>query len=81
MPRLVSEFRYSFEPFLGDSGGPLVQADFIDGNPIEWQIGIVSFGLGCGRVGLGASYSSVNYYASWIANTINHYIISNHTIN
>ena len=57
----------------GDSGGPLVQADFIDGNPIEWQIGIVSFGLGCGRAGLGASYSSVEYYSDWIANAINHY--------
>ena len=57
----------------GDSGGPLVETGWIDGEPVEWQIGIVSFGVGCGRPGLGAVYSSIPYYSSWISQVIHHY--------
>ena len=58
----------------GDSGGPLVETGWINGEPVEWQVGIVSFGIGCGRPGLGAVYSSIDYYSEWIANVINHYV-------
>jgi len=58
----------------GDSGGPLIETGWVDGEPVEWQVGIVSFGIGCGRPGLGAVYSSVGYYAEWIADVINHFV-------
>ena len=57
----------------GDSGGPLVETGWVNGEPVEWQIGIVSFGVGCGRPGLGAVYSSIPYYSNWISQVVNHY--------
>jgi secreted trypsin-like serine protease len=50
----------------GDSGGPL----FLDaGNGIQ-QVGIVSYGVGCGRDGWPGVYSKVDHYRSWIATTM-----------
>ena len=57
----------------GDSGGPLVQTALVEGTLIEWLIGVVSFGVGCARPGLGGAYSSVGYYSQWIANAVNHF--------
>ena len=57
----------------GDSGGPLVQTALVEGTPIEWLIGVVSFGVGCARPGLGGAYSSVGYYSQWIADAVNHF--------
>jgi secreted trypsin-like serine protease len=51
----------------GDSGGPL----FIDGINSVQQIGIVSYGIGCGRDGFPGVYSEVEHYRSWIATTMN----------
>jgi len=57
----------------GDSGGPLIQTALVEGTPIEWLVGIVSFGVGCARPGLGGAYSSLEYYSQWIADTVNHF--------
>ncbi|GAB1294738.1 Serine protease 44 [Apodemus speciosus] len=46
----------------GDSGGPMV-CEF---NNTWVQVGIVSWGLGCGRFGYPGVYTEVSYYRDWI---------------
>lgn len=53
----------------GDSGGPLV-VESIDQNETQ-QIGIVSFGLGCGDSNNPGVYTKVANYTDWINNQIN----------
>ena len=62
-----------FQVKKGDSGGPLIQTALVEGTPIEWLVGVVSFGVGCARPGLGGAYSSIDYYSQWIADTVNHF--------
>uniref|UniRef100_T1KRU4 Peptidase S1 domain-containing protein n=1 Tax=Tetranychus urticae TaxID=32264 RepID=T1KRU4_TETUR len=50
----------------GDSGGPMI---YRDSNNRAHQIGIVSWGEGCGRKGIPGVYVDVNYYVDWI-NTV-----------
>jgi secreted trypsin-like serine protease len=50
----------------GDSGGPL----FIDDVGGAKQVGIVSYGLGCGRDGYPGVYTEVDHYQNWINTTI-----------
>lgn len=47
----------------GDSGGPLVKYDK-QGCP--YQIGIVSWGVGCGRADSPGAYTRVSAYADWV---------------
>ncbi|ROT77357.1 putative trypsin-1-like [Penaeus vannamei] len=47
----------------GDSGGPLV---FKDGGGNYDQIGVVSWGYGCGARGYPGVYTRVNSYLDWI---------------
>ncbi|XP_063599168.1 trypsin epsilon-like [Penaeus indicus] len=47
----------------GDSGGPLV---FKDGGGNYDQIGVVSWGVGCGARGYPGVYTRVNSYLDWI---------------
>ncbi|OBS60067.1 hypothetical protein A6R68_08807 [Neotoma lepida] len=46
----------------GDSGGPLV-CEF---NETWVQVGIVSWGIGCGHKGFPGVYTEVSYYKDWI---------------
>ena len=50
----------------GDGGGPLV----CEHNGQWFQVGIVSFGIGCGRRGIPGVYTRVQAYEQWIENTI-----------
>ena len=57
---------YFFVSFQGDGGGPLVCEK--DG---QWyQVGIVSFGIGCGRRNVPGVYTKVEDYEEWIEQTI-----------
>jgi hypothetical protein len=50
----------------GDSGGPL----FVQEAGSFVQIGVVSFGVGCGRAGFPGVYASVAHYLNWITGKI-----------
>ena len=46
----------------GDSGGPMVV-----GNGNTWeQVGVVSWGIGCGKAHFPGVYTRVNEMTSWI---------------
>jgi len=50
----------------GDGGGPLV----CEKGGQWYQVGIVSFGIGCGRRNVPGVYTSVKEYSDWIENII-----------
>lgn len=54
----------------GDSGGPLMLPIFENGDFPFYQIGIVSYGIGCGRENLPSAYTNVASYADWIKEKI-----------
>ena len=49
----------------GDGGGGL----FCEHNQIWYQIGIISFGIGCGRQDSPGVYTNVISYLNWIFDT------------
>ena len=51
----------------GDSGGPLVSLDK-RGRP--YQIGIISWGEGCGRPNQPGAYQRVSFYRDWISSIV-----------
>ncbi|XP_046453324.1 trypsin-1-like [Daphnia pulex] len=51
----------------GDSGGPLMASVNSTGSRVRFdQIGIVSWGIGCGQDGIPGIYASVKYHLPWI---------------
>jgi secreted trypsin-like serine protease len=52
----------------GDSGGPLVAFDRA-GCP--YQVGVVSWGVGCARPGLYGVYSRISFFRPWITGHVN----------
>jgi len=48
----------------GDSGGPFVDASD------NTLLGVVSWGIGCGRAGYPGVYTQVSYYIDWVVDTI-----------
>lgn len=55
----------------GDSGGPLMLPVHQDGKFPYYEIGIVSYGIKCGRPQLPAVYTNVAHFADWIQDAIN----------
>ena len=52
----------------GDSGGALWHQK----NGVAYQVGIVSYGLGCARPGIPGVYTNVAHYRSWIEMNMMH---------
>jgi len=63
----LRRFWYTLNILLqGDGGGPLVCEQ--DG---QWyQVGVVSFGIGCGRLNTPGVYTRVSMYEQWITDTV-----------
>ncbi|KAK7865505.1 hypothetical protein R5R35_003208 [Gryllus longicercus] len=53
----------------GDGGGPLVCEE----NGQWYQVGVISFGIGCGRKNTPGVYTRVNTHEQWITDTILHH--------
>ena len=53
----------------GDSGGPLILGGSSSA-ATDIQVGIVSFGDGCAKIGVPGVYTRVSYYAPWIQSQI-----------
>lgn len=50
----------------GDSGGPLMLPVHVDGKFPFYQIGVVSYGAGCGLPNLPSAYTNVQQFIGWI---------------
>lgn len=50
----------------GDSGGPLMLPIHENGRFPYYQIGIISYGYGCGRPNIPGVYTNVKQYVDWI---------------
>lgn len=50
----------------GDSGGPLMNPEILDEHIYYYQIGVVSYGIGCARVNVPGVYTRVQFFVDWI---------------
>lgn len=50
----------------GDSGGPLMLPVFTNGEFPFYQIGIVAYGIGCGRENIPGMYTNLQEFMFWI---------------
>lgn len=57
----------------GDSGGPLMQPIFDENSRTfpYYQIGIVSYGIGCARTDTPGVYTRVQQFLDWIQEKVN----------
>lgn len=51
-------------------GGPLMFPINVDGDYFYFQIGIVSYGIGCARSQVPGVYTKVQHFTEWIRNTV-----------
>lgn len=56
----------SADSCVGDSGGPLMLPIPQNGTFPFYQIGVVAFGIGCGRKDAPGGYVSTQFHAPWI---------------
>lgn len=61
----------------GDSGGPLM----IVQNKVWYALGIVSYGIGCGREGWPGIYTNISSYTKWIDKKIKNLTIKPNNTN
>lgn len=55
----------------GDSGGPLIALRNDEyGNEMQVQVGIVSWGVGCGRPNKPGVYTSIRFHYNWIRSAV-----------
>lgn len=67
MQRFLPSFHFwTHAACQGDSGGPLILTADHSPTGAPMLLGVVSWGIGCGRIGLPGVYSSVPYFNSWI---------------
>ena len=64
----VIDFTGQRDSCEGDSGGPLVRSREINGENIYYQIGIVSWGVGCAQRGKYGFYTHVPMVVDWVNN-------------
>lgn len=50
----------------GDSGGPMMLPESKNGKFPFYQVGVVSWGLGCARPNVPGVYTNVRHYMDWI---------------
>lgn len=50
----------------GDSGGPMMLPSYENGKFPFYQIGIVSYSIGCARPNVPAVFTNVRRYTDWI---------------
>ena len=64
----VIDFTGQRDSCEGDSGGPLVRSKKINDEDIYYQIGIVSWGVGCAQRGKYGFYTHVPMVVDWVNN-------------
>lgn len=64
----IPKYSFCFSYTQGDGGGPLICAVKDDNSKFKnyIQVGIVSWGIGCGRKDIPGVYSSVSFNSEWI---------------